>query len=182
MTSDRWQRVEELYHSAREREGNQRAAFLKEACAGDDALRQEVESLLAREKGVEGFLEAPALEAAAKLLVKDRGGSWVGRQIGSYQVLSFLDAGGMGEVYQAHDTKLGRNVALKVLPAAFVHDPDRLARFQREARMLAALNHPNIATIYGLEQSEGVHYLVMELVLGQTLAERLRAGPAGRRG
>ena len=155
MTSDRWQRIEELYHSAREREGSQRAAFLKEACAGDDALRREVESLLAQEKGLGGFLEAPALEAAAKLLVEGRGQSWVGRQLGSYQVISFLDAGGMGEVYQAHDTKLGRNVALKVLPAAFVHDPDRLARFQREARMLAALNHPNIATIYGLEQSEG---------------------------
>ena len=154
--SDRWQRIEELYHSAREREGSQRAAFLKEACAGDDALRREVESLLAQEKGVEGFLEAPALEEAAKLFVEDRGQSWVGRQIGSYQIISFLDAGGMGEVYQAHDTKLGRHVALKVLPAAFVHDPDRLARFQREARMLAALNHPNIATIYGLEQSEGV--------------------------
>ena len=107
MTSDRWQRIEELYHSAREREGSQRAAFLKEACAGDDALRREVESLLAREKGVEGFLEAPALAEAAKLLVEDRGQSWVGRQIGSYQVLSFLDAGGMGEVYRARDTKLG---------------------------------------------------------------------------
>jgi serine/threonine protein kinase len=177
MTSDRWRRIEELYHSAREREGNQRAAFLKEACAGDDALRREVESLLAQEKGLEGFLNDSALAEAAKRLVEDRGRSWVGRQLGPYQILSFLDAGGMGEVYQAHDTKLGRNVALKVLPAAFVHDPDRLSRFQREARMLAALNHPNIATIYGLEQSEGVHYLVMELVLGQTLAERLRAGP-----
>jgi hypothetical protein len=177
MTPERWRKIEQLYHSAREREGNQRAAFLKEACAGDEALRREVESLLAQEKGAEGFLEAPALEAAAKLLVEDRGQSWVGRQLGSYQVISFLDLGGMGEVYQARDTKLGRDVALKVLPAAFVHDPDRLARFQREARMLAALNHPNIATIHGLEQSEGVHYLVMELVLGETLAERLRAGP-----
>ena len=154
MTSDRWRRIEELYHSAREREGSQRAAFLKEACAGDDALRREVESLLAQEKGLEGFLNDSALAEAAKRLVEDRGRSWVGRQIGSYQVLSFLDAGGMGEVYQAHDTKLGRHVALKVLPAAFVHDPDRLARFQREARMLASLNHPNIATIHGLEQSE----------------------------
>ena len=115
---------------------------------------------------MEGFLEAPGLAEAAKLLIEDRGRSRVGRQIGSYRVISFLDASGMGEVCQAHDTKLGRNVALKVLPAAFVHDPDRLARFHREARMLAALNHPNIATIHGLEQSEGVHYLVMELVPG----------------
>ena len=79
----------------------------------------------------------------------------------------------MGEVYQAHDTKLGRDVAIKVLPEAFAHDPERLSRFQREAKMLAALNHPNIATIYGLEQSNGVHYLVMELVSGETLAERV---------
>src|SRR5260370_7377767 len=83
----------------------------------------------------------------------------------------------MGEVYQARDCNLGRNVAVKVLPAAFVDDPDRLSRFQREARMLASLNHPNIATIHGLEQSDGVHYLVMELVPGQALAQRLRAGP-----
>src|SRR6516162_8780104 len=114
--SDRWQRIEELYHSVREREGSQRAAFLKEACAGDDALRREVESSLAQGRGVEEFLEAPALEAAAKLLVEDRGRTWVGRQLGSYQVISFLDAGGMGEVYRARDIKLGRDVALKVLP------------------------------------------------------------------
>src|SRR5260370_16969311 len=85
----------------------------------------------------------------------------------------------MGEVYQARDCNLGRNVAVKVLPAAFVDDPDRLSRFQREARMLASLNHPNIATIHGLEQSDGVHYLVMELVTGHTLAERVSAGPLG---
>lgn len=176
MTSDRWQQIEQLYHAALEREGNQRAAFLKNACAGDDALRREVESLLAHEKGVGSFLEAPALEAAAKMLGKDASRSLVGRRIGSYQVLSLLGAGGMGEVYEARDSKLGRNVAIKVLPAAFEHDAERLARFQREARMLAALNHPNIATIYGLEQSEGVHYLVMELVAGHTLAERASAG------
>ena len=174
MTSERWQRIEELYHSAREREGNQRAAFLKEACAGDDALRREVESLLAQERGVEGFLEAPALDAAAKLLVEDRGQSWVGRQIGSYQVISFLDAGGMGEVYRARDTKLGRDVALKVLPEVLAGNAERMARFRREAQVLASLNHPNIATIYGLEESNGHWALVMELVEGPTLAERIR--------
>src|ERR1700737_1015577 len=99
-----------------------------------------------------------------------------GAKLGSYQVTAQIGAGGMGEVYQAHDTKLGRDVAIKVLPADFINDVERLARFQREARMLAALNHPNIATIYGLEQSDGVHYLVMELVPGQTLAERVGAG------
>jgi len=97
-----------------------------------------------------------------------------GTRLGSYELLAQIGAGGMGEVYEARDAKLGRNVAIKVLPAAFVNDPERLARFQREARMLAALNHPNIATVYGLEQSNGTHYLVMELVSGQTLAECIK--------
>ena len=101
-----------------------------------------------------------------------------GTKLGSYEVVAQIGAGGMGEVYQAHDTKLGRDVAIKVLPEAFAHDADRLSRFQREAKMLAALNHPNIATIYGLEQSGGTSYLVMELVPGATLAERIkREGP-----
>ena len=97
-----------------------------------------------------------------------------GRHLGSYEILTAIGAGGMGEVYQAHDTKLGRDVAIKVLPEAFAHDADRLSRFQREAKMLASLNHPNIATIYGLEQSGGASYLVMELVAGETLADRVK--------
>jgi serine/threonine protein kinase/Tol biopolymer transport system component len=97
-----------------------------------------------------------------------------GKRLGPYEILSGIGAGGMGEVYQAHDTKLGRDVAIKILPEAFAHDTERLSRFQREAKMLAALNHPNIATIFGLEHSDGVQYLVMELVLGETLQERVR--------
>ncbi len=100
-----------------------------------------------------------------------------GTRLGPYEVLSHIGAGGMGEVYRAHDTKLGRDVAIKVLPANFVNDPERLSRFQREARLLAALNHPNIATIYGLEQFDGMTSLVMELVPGETLADRVKAGP-----
>src|ERR1700730_6038228 len=103
----------------------------------------------------------------------------VGTRLGVYEILSAIGAGGMGEVYRARDTKLGRDVAIKVLPEAFAHDPDRLSRFQREAKMLASLNHPNIATIHGLEQSGDASYLVMELVSGETLAERVRAGPLG---
>src|ERR1700726_3492677 len=98
-------------------------------------------------------------------------------RLGSYEVTAQIGAGGMGEVYQAHDTKLGRDVAIKVLPEAFAHDSERLSRFQREAKLLAALNHANIATIYGLEQSGGVTCLVMELVPGETLAERAKVGP-----
>src|ERR1700681_1773179 len=97
-----------------------------------------------------------------------------GTKLGSYEVLAQIGAGGIREVYQAHDTKLGRDVAIKVLPEAFAHDAERLSRFQREAKMLAALNHPNIATIHGLEQSNGTSYLVMELVSGETLADRIK--------
>jgi len=102
-----------------------------------------------------------------------------GQRLGPYEVVAPIGAGGMGEVYQAHDTKLGRDVAIKVLPEAFAHDPERLSRFQREAKMLASLNHPNIATIHGLEQSGDTSYLVMEMVSGETLAERVKSGPVG---
>src|SRR6202051_3080519 len=100
-----------------------------------------------------------------------------GTKLGSYEVLSQIGAGGMGEVYQAHDTKLGRSVAIKVLPEAFTHDADRLARFEREARVLASLNHSNIASIHGLEESGGRSLLIMELVEGETLADRIARGP-----
>ncbi|PYU97945.1 MAG: hypothetical protein DMG10_29570 [Acidobacteria bacterium] len=163
MTSDRWQEVERLYHAALAREGDQSAAFLKEACAGDDALRHEVESLLAQENGA-GFLDAPALEVAGQQLATDRDQDLIGRRIGSYQILSLLGEGGMGAVYRADDTKLKRDVALKILPEAFTHDPGRMARFQREAEVLASLNHPNIAQIYGVEDRA----LVMELVEGES--------------
>ena len=104
-----------------------------------------------------------------------------GAQLGSYEVISALGAGGMGEVYRARDTKLGRNVAIKLLPDTFAHDPDRVARFQREAQILAALNHPHIAGIHGLEEANGSAFLVLEFVNGETLAEKLaEARPEGR--
>jgi serine/threonine protein kinase len=102
------------------------------------------------------------------------GPSFIGQRIGPYQILSGLGVGGMGEVYQARDTKLGRDVAIKILPSEFTADPDRRARFEREARLLAALNHPHIAQIYGLEESDAVQALVMELVLGETLDDHRR--------
>lgn len=139
-------------------------------------MQQEVESLLAHGKEAASFLETPVLEVAAKMWREEPSGTLIGRRMGSYQVVSLLGAGGMGEVYEARDSKLGRDAALKILHGPFVHDAERLARFHREARMLATLNHPNIATIYGLEQAEGVHYLAMELVPGQTLAERISSG------
>ncbi|MDA2924420.1 serine/threonine protein kinase, partial [Acidobacteria bacterium AH-259-L09] len=177
MEPERWQQIDKLLEAALEREGSRRAAFLEEACAGDEALRQEVESLLVSYEQAGSFMEAPALKVAAKGLVEDQAQSLVGRQIGSYKILSLLGAGGMGQVYRATDTKLGREVAIKVLPDLLARDPERLARFEREAKLLAALNHPNIAAIYGLEESNGLRYLVLELVPGETLAERLAKGP-----
>src|SRR5437870_6810338 len=101
----------------------------------------------------------------------------IGRQVGNYRIEALLGAGGMGEVYQARDTRLGRNVAVKMLPEMFARDADRIARFEREAKVLASLNHSNIAALYGMEQSDGKHFLVMELVEGETLADRIARGP-----
>jgi len=176
MKRDRWEKIEELYHSALERNADDRAAYLSEACGGDEALQREVQSLLLQEQRGDSFLEEPAIQGLAKGMSADANQSLIGRKVGSYQVIALLGAGGMGEVYEARDIKLGRNVAIKVLPKDFTHDADRLARFQREAKMLASLNHPNIATIHGLEESGGVQYLVMELVPGETLADRVKAG------
>ena len=146
-------------------------------CAGDAALRQEVEWLLAQGQTTERSLAAPALEVVAQHMAENPGRSLTGRQIGSYQVVSLLGAGGMGEVYRARDTKLGRDVAIKVLPEAFTSDPEHVARFERESRLLAALNHPHIGAIYGFEEAEGFRALILELVEGPTLADRLAAGP-----
>src|SRR5215475_4002188 len=100
-----------------------------------------------------------------------------GSRFGPYEIVAAIGAGGMGEVYRAHDTKLGRDVALKILPDSFVHDPERVARFRREAQVLASLNHPHIAAIYGLEEANGSQFLILELVLGDTLAQRVKGGP-----
>ena len=176
MTSDRWQRVEAIYHEAAALALGDRARFVAEACAGDEALRLEVESLLAQERDASRFIERPAIEVAA-IGLKSQLRLPVGRQIGPYTIVSLLGAGGMGEVYRARDTKLGRDVALKVLPANVVEDSERLARFEREARLLATLNHPHIGAIYGFEDADGVRALVLELVDGLTLADRLANGP-----
>jgi serine/threonine protein kinase len=170
MNPERWRQIEELFHAAFERAPENRQQFLEDACRDDADLRVEVESLLAREEQAGSFLETPALPNPAT------SSAWavVGRQIGPYRILSLLGAGGMGEVYRAHDSKLGRDVAIKTLPPEFARDPERLARFRREARALATFNHPSIAAIYGLEESNQVECLVLELVEGETLAERIK--------
>jgi len=172
--TDHWSTVERIYHEAVERPLADRPAFLESACAGDDALHREVESLLANDR--DSFLEKSARDLAAQQMVRDMTLSWVGRRIRGYEILGLVGAGGMGEVYRARDTTLGREVALKVLPREVSGDPDQLRRLDREARVLASLNHRNIATLHGLEESDGQRFLVMELVAGQTLAERLRHG------
>ena len=174
MTPERWARVKTLYEAARARRPQDRSTFLTRECDGDTDLQLEVESLLDQPVGTEEFVSlvggpvpvagAPAGDVTAPL---------VGRRLGPFEVGSLLGRGGMGEVYRAHDTKLGRDVAIKVLPGAFTADALRVASLEREARVVAALNHPHIAAIHGLEESEGVRGLVLELVEGQTLAQKL---------
>ncbi len=173
--ADRWRQIEEMFHRALEREEPDRAAFLDEACAGDAALRREVESLLA-EEAESGFMETPAMEGEARELAQEKRPRLEGRRIGTFEILSPLGRGGMGEVWRARDSKLKREVAVKTLPEEFANDKERLARFEREATLLASLNHPNIATIHGLEEDGGTRFLVLELVEGDTLADRLERG------
>src|SRR4026209_2307336 len=171
MSADRQRQVTELCPAALERNPSSRPAFLREACAGDEALRQEVESLLRYEDAADRFLERPVVEEVARLVTHDPEsiGDFQGRRLGVYQIEARIGAGGMGEVYRARDTKLGRDVAIKVLPPEFTRSADRRARFEREARLLASLNHPHIAQVYGFEESEEVASLGMELGPGNTI-------------
>ncbi len=169
----RWQEVDKLLEAALEREPSQRPAFLDEACAGDEELRREVESLLAAHEGAGSFIEAPALEVAARATGTERARLVAGQQLGSYKILSPLGAGGMGEVYKARDTRIGREVAIKVLPSAFSSDVHSLSRFELEARAAGRLNHPNILAIYDVGTHEESPYIISELLEGETLRDRL---------
>src|SRR5262245_8584405 len=180
MTPERWRHIERLYHAALERDTGARAAFLAEACAGDETLRGEVESLLRCDTRAERLFESPALEVAAQLCAEDRVQSMSGRQIGPYQILSLLGAGGMGEVHLALDTRLGRKVAVKLLPAEFTTDAERLRRFEQEARATSALNHPNIITVHEIGEIEGRRFIVTEYVEGETLRQRMERAPLRR--
>jgi eukaryotic-like serine/threonine-protein kinase len=173
LPHDDWLRLKEVFAGARALPRERRPAYLAEACGDNEALRQEVESLLASNERAKSFLETPA---AAQVQDAFAAINLEGQRIGSYQIEARIGAGGMGEVYRARDTKLNRHVAIKVLLPAVANDPDRLARFSREAQLLAALNHPHIAQIHGLEDAGGLHALVMELVEGPTLADRIARG------
>jgi eukaryotic-like serine/threonine-protein kinase len=168
--------IERICQAALEREPASRATFVAEACGGDHTLRRDVDALLAHATAAERFIEAPALVVAARQFVEG-GAIRSGTRIGPYEVLSLLGAGGMGEVYRARDGNLQRDVAIKLLPSLFSRDPDRLARFERESRVLASLNHPNIAAIYAVERLDDRRALVLEFVEGPTLADRVAHGP-----
>ena len=169
MPDDHLGKVLRIWEDALKCEGTQRAAYLDEACRGDVELRREIDALLAEQPVDDDFLRTPPWVAPSALTV--------GQRLGPYEVIGRIGAGGMGEVYEARDTRLERTVAIKVLPPDSSVDPDRRARFEREAKAVASLNHPHICTLHDIGEHEGRMFLVMERLEGETLAERLRQGP-----
>ncbi len=176
MDNERWQLIESLFHSARERAGEQRSAYLSEACAGEADLLAEVEALLKAHDRAGDFIEHSPQEASAMALSAAEDAPSVNRQIGPYLIVSLLGKGGMGEVYLAEDTRLGRKVALKFLPARFTRNAQHLQRFEREARAASALNHPNILTVHEIGHLGNMHFIATEYIEGETLRQRLAAG------
>ncbi len=182
--SERWKQIELLYHAALERETATRAAFLAEACAGDEELRREVVSLIGYDGKPASFVESPVLEVAARELADESFALSqppdTPSQIGAYRILSLLGRGGMGEVWLAQDTRLGRRTAVKLLPSEFTNQPERVRRFEQEARAASALNHPNIVTIYEIGEVDGRKFIVTEYVEGDTLRQRMSKAPERR--
>lgn len=173
MTPERWQQIKEIFQSALDHAPRDRSAFLANACGGDESLRQEVESLIASHAKDGSFIDSPAYEAAATQIVDEKAELKPGQVIGSYEIIAFLSRGGMGEVYLAQDKRLGRKVALKLLPSSVTKDANRLHRFEQEARAASALNHPNIITIYEIREAAATLMIATEFVEGETLRQRL---------
>src|ERR1700720_3289715 len=176
MNAERWQQVNDLSQSAAGRAPEERALFLDEGCRGDEGLRREVESLLASYERAENFIESPAFEVAPELVTNDRAGALVGELIGHYRIESLIGVGGMGEVYLARDERLGRKVALKLLPKRLTADETQLSRFKTEARSASALNHPNILTVYEIGAEGNRQFIATEFIEGMTLRALLARG------
>ncbi|MGH9842521.1 MAG: protein kinase domain-containing protein [Blastocatellia bacterium] len=183
MTPEQYRRVGELYHVAMELAPEARVEFLAGACGGDIELRREVESLLRAHQQADGFIAGKVAGVVAEMAGQQQNPSLVGRSLGHYQVLSLIGVGGMGEVFLAEDTRLGRKVAVKLLPSEFTRDVERVRRFEREARAASSLNHPNILTIHEIGEastaSGGAHYIVSEFVEGETLRALINRGGLG---
>ncbi|HEX5733664.1 MAG TPA: protein kinase, partial [Blastocatellia bacterium] len=180
MKPDRWKKIESLFESALERDPNERAAFLDEACANDPSLKHEVESLLAHQQPTGRFISTLAHDAA-KLIPKQEPASVTGGRFipgtvlaSRYRIVGMLGRGGMGEVYRADDLKLAQSVALKFLPENVAGDRDMLARFHKEVRIARQISHPNICRVFDIGEIEGHHFLSMEYIDGEDLASLLR--------
>src|SRR5882757_3564925 len=176
MKAERWKQVNDLFQSAVERAPGKRAAFLDEACHGDEGLRREVDSLLTSHVQAENFIELPAFEVAPELVTTDRTCALVGKVIGHYRIESLIGVGGMGEVYLARDERLGRKAALKLLPDSLTTDETQLSRFKNEARSASALNHPNILTVYEIGTEGNRQFIATEFIEGITLRASLASG------
>ncbi len=182
MTPERWQQIDRLLDAALDREPSELNGFLAQACDGDEALLTEVQVLLAHSEQAHSFIEAPPSVVAAEALAENRAASMLKRRLGHYEIVDLLGTGGMGEVYRARDTRLGREVAIKILPAHLADNAEALSRFEREAKTVAALSHPNILAIHHFATEDGLTYAVMELLEGETLRARLtRSGLVGAR-
>src|ERR1044071_5852299 len=183
---DRWRRIEAILDLALDLPAEDRTALLDSACAGDPGLRAEVEALLAADAKAGGFLGVPAGEYAPELLAEAAGeekgeADLTGQQMGPYRILREAGGGGMGTVYEAEDTRLGRRVAVKLLPPEVGRDRRAKERFLREARAAAAVDHPNLCTVHDVGESDGRLYIVLAFYEGETLRERLPRGPVALR-
>jgi serine/threonine protein kinase len=177
ITHERWQRIKEIFNSAHDRPPTERSDFLNEVCRDDPSMREEVEALLTADAGNDDFLSSPAYELAAEIIASEPSEFLPGQKIGRFEIKCSLGAGGMGQIYLAHDANLGRNVALKLIAREFATDRRRVHRFEQEARAASALNHPNVCVIHDVGITDtGRHFIAMEYIQGITLRDRLARG------
>ena len=176
MEPGRWVRITDIYHATIARPPEERASFLGEECHGDESLRKQVEAMVKSHERSGDFIESPAFAVAPELLIDEPTGDLIGQSIGHYRIESLLGVGGMGEVYLARDERLGRKVALKLLPEHLTADETQLSRFKNEARTASALNHPNILTVHEIGAEGNRHFIATEFIEGITLRALLARG------